>query len=75
MQAIPLKAHVKADGILDLRLSTGLPESDVDVVVVLEPANGSARSEAAAPGWPKGFFDRIYGSLANETLENWESNP
>jgi hypothetical protein len=57
MVTIPLKTRIRPDGTLDLRLPTGLPESDVEVVVVIQPA-------AAPSAWPEGLFERTYGAFA-----------
>jgi hypothetical protein len=63
MVAIPLRARLKPDGTLDLRVPTGLPESDVDVLVVVQPA-----AERVAH-WPEGFIDETYGAFADAPLE------
>jgi hypothetical protein len=63
MLTIPLRAHLKPDGILDLHLPTGLPEVDVEVLIIVQPA-----PELAA-GWPPGFFEETYGAFAEDPLE------
>jgi hypothetical protein len=62
MVTIPVKTRIQPDGTLDLRLSTGLPESDVEVVVVIQPA-------AAPSTWPEDFFERTYGAFAEHPIE------
>ncbi|MBV9303036.1 MAG: hypothetical protein JOY62_09005 [Acidobacteriaceae bacterium] len=58
MVIIPVKARLEADGILNLRIPTGLPGTDVEVVVVVQPL------EARANKWPEDFFQETYGALA-----------
>ena len=62
MVTIPVKTRIQADGTLDLRLPTGLPESDVEVVVVIQPA-------VAPSTWSEDFFDRTYGAFAEYPIE------
>ena len=38
MVTIPVKARLGADGVVSLRVSTGLPESNVEVVLTVRPA-------------------------------------
>lgn len=68
MVTIPLKAHLAADGTLNLQVRTGLPESDVDVVVMVEPAGKPANR------WPMGFIDETYGAFAASPLERPDQN-
>lgn len=63
MVTIPLKTRLKPDGTLNLEIATGLPESDVDVVVTVQPVS----SEPAA--WPAGFFPETYGAFSDSPLE------
>jgi hypothetical protein len=72
MQSIQLKGHVKADGTLELRVPTGLPESDVEVVVVVHPMHGEAGKRSPAErGWPPGYFERTAGCLADDPIQRW----
>lgn len=63
MVTIPLRTHLKPDGTLDLHVPTGLPEADVEVLVIVQPALGQAA------GWPPGFFEETYGAFAEDPLE------
>jgi len=60
MISIPAKAHVQPDGTLSLQVSTNLPESDVEVLVVVNPAIPSA--------WPPSYFEQTFGCTASEPL-------
>ena len=63
MLTIPIKTRLEPDGILTLRLPTGLPESDVEVVVIVQPVPDSVQN------WPDGFFEQTYGAFAEQPLE------
>ena len=51
-----------AAGILNLRLPTGLPEADVEVVVIVHPVDTNAQT------WPEDFFTETYGAFADHPL-------
>jgi hypothetical protein len=57
MVAFSMKTRLKPDGALDLHIATGLPESEVDVLVVVQPIG------EAATLWPAGFFTETYGAF------------
>jgi hypothetical protein len=59
MVTIPRKARLEADGALNLRVPMGLPESDVDVLIVLQPVGAHAN-----PG-PEDFFQETFEAFAN----------
>ena len=61
MKIIPLVGHIETDGTLDLKVQTGLEESDVDVVVTIKVRRSGK--------WPEGFIERTYGCLADDPIE------
>ena len=63
MVTIPFKTRLEPDGILSLRVPTGLPEADVEVVVVVQPL--PLRTEE----WPENFFNETYGAFAGSPIE------
>ena len=66
--------HIKADGSIDLHLMTALPESEVRVMIYIEPL--SEKQKIPTPeelGWPKGFFEHFAGCLADVDLEERHS--
>ena len=67
MVSISVKSRVKADGTLDLNVATGLPESEVEVLVVVQPLGAQEREN----GWPAGFFAQTYGCLRDDPL-TWD---
>ncbi len=57
MKPIVVRGHTEADGMLSLRVPTGVPEQDVEAVVVVSPICQSG----GGAGWPPGFFERTAG--------------
>jgi hypothetical protein len=69
MVAISAKGRVKGDGTLDLHVTTGLPETDVEVLLVLEPLVLKGQEPASrAGGWPEGYFEKTFGSLRGDPI-------
>ena len=64
---IPAKSRTTADGTLLLELPTGMPDAEVDVVIVIEPVRHAGR-EAPADEWPEGYFE-LFSSHADVELE------
>jgi hypothetical protein len=67
MQTIRVCERSGKDGVISLLIPAGRPETEFEVVVVLEPRNGAPTS--ADNGWPPGFLDRTFGSIDDETFE------
>jgi len=65
MTSISVKARVRPDGTLQLAVPTGLPESEVDVLLVIRPLDTGSASARSPRSWPAGFFDDTFGSLAD----------
>jgi hypothetical protein len=67
MTTFPQKARTDKDGTLSLAIATGFPDSEVEVVVVVERAGQGS----VAPGdeWPKGYFAETFGSLRGAGFE------
>lgn len=57
MTTFPVKTKTGADGTLHLTIPTGLPDAEVEVLVVVE-AKPAASSE-----WPPGVFETYFGAL------------
>lgn len=66
MTSFSVKTRVKPDGTLQVAVATGLPESDVDVLLVVRPFD--AGSGKGANSWPDEFFEQTYGCLAEDPL-------
>ena len=57
MQSLTLHTRVGKDGILKIETPIGLKDTELDVVLVLNPTGKEAKS------WPSGFFERTFGSI------------
>ena len=68
MTSFNLRTRVKADGTLQVVVPTGLPESDVDVLVVVRPLKVGGAIASSRSSWPEGFFDGTYGCLKDDPL-------
>ena len=71
-----VKSRLKVDGILELCVPTGLPESDVEVVIVVQLIPSAPQKESPEErGWPPEFFERTAGSLAEDPIKRWPQDP
>jgi len=69
MVTISAKGRVKDDGSLDLHVTTGLPETDVDVLLVLEPLAARIEKSASETGaWPAEYFEQTFGCLRKNPI-------
>ena len=68
MTSFSVKTRLKPDGTLQVAIPTGLPEADVDVLVVVRPLDAGGGTVAQSGSWPEDFFDKTYGCLAEEPL-------
>ena len=66
METIKLKTHIDDSGTLRLELPTQLANQNVEVLVVLQRLQEEPRD---ALGWPIGYFDEVYGILADDPIE------
>ena len=69
LKPITVRSHTGPDGSLKIRVPTSVRETDVEVVLVIRPVGPGGGSDEQAPGWPDGFLERMYGSLADAGLE------
>ena len=67
--SISVKARVRPDGALRLEVPTGLPETDVDVLIVVQAVGeGKGSSPETTRYWPEGFFEETSGCLSDDPL-------
>ncbi len=64
METITLHSRVGADGLLKLQVPVKLTNTDLEVVVIVQPAEPADQ----APDWPSGFFDEVAGGWRGEPL-------
>lgn len=67
MIAYPAKARTGSDGRLTLTVPTSIPNTDVDVLVVVDLQPSA--SPDLADEWPPGFLDKYFGALAGQGFE------
>jgi hypothetical protein len=53
-----------------------MQESDVEVVIVVQPIPRAAEKEPPeARGWPPEFFESTAGCLADDPIQRWPQDP
>ena len=68
MTSISVKTRVRPDGTLQVVVPTGLPESEVEVLLLIRPAQAGSTSTGPAQAWPADFFGNTFGCLADASL-------
>ena len=68
MISIQTKSHIGADGTLAVPVPTALRETDVEVMLIVQPMPWT-KNDPDENGWPPGFFEETYGSWQGEPLE------
>ncbi len=68
MQSITLRSHVGSDGILRLQVPVGITDTEVEVVVTIEPVRTPKPKTPEELGWSPGFFEKTFGSWEGEPL-------
>jgi len=61
IETIETCGHTTPDGVLNLSLNVGVSNAEVSVVVRVTPL--AAAGEVDGNGWPKGYLERIAGSM------------
>jgi hypothetical protein len=72
METFLLKRRVGQDGMLTIPIPDALRDKELEVLVVLQPVTTSDEAEIEKldeNGWPLGFFEETYGSLADDPIE------
>jgi hypothetical protein len=67
MISFRLRSHVGADGTLNVQVPTEFRETDVEVLVVLNPVLPS-NSTPSYGEWPDDYFESTYGCCKDEPL-------
>lgn len=68
MVSFSVKTRLMPDGTLQVAIPTGLPEADVDVLVIVNPLAGRGTRSTTSGSWPEEYFDKTYGCLAEDPL-------
>jgi len=71
MRSVQTKGTTGPDGVLSLAIQLGTPETEWDVVVIVQPRTAPPVPEkplvnGVHPDWPAGFFDEIAGKWEGE---------
>ncbi len=64
METITLHSRVGADGLLKLQVPVKATNTELEVVLVVQPV----APEAQKLGWPAGFFEEVAGGWQGERL-------
>ncbi len=64
METITLHSHVGADGLLKLQVPVKLTNTDLEVVLIMQPVTPVTQDL----GWPPGFFEEVAGGWRGELL-------
>ena len=64
METITLHSRVGADGLLKLQVPVNLTNTELDVVLIVQPVAAVEQDRA----WPPGFFEQTYGSFHDQPL-------
>lgn len=64
METITLHSRVGADGLLKLQVPVNLTNTELEVVLIVQPV----ASAAEGLGWPQGFFEEVAGGWKGELL-------
>jgi hypothetical protein len=66
MNTIAIKSHIGADGMLQLSIPTNMADSDVEILVVLQPLKPNINS---IKNWPEEFVQKTFGCLKDDPIE------
>lgn len=66
MQTLKVKARADEDGMIHLKIPTRNINQELEIVVVMQVV---ANELVDAMGYPIGYFDATYGSLADDLIE------
>jgi hypothetical protein len=69
MRSIFIRSRVGADGILHLDVPSGLVDTEVEIMVILQPVGQPDPGRTAELGWPPGFFEDVVGGWQGEPLK------
>ena len=68
MKIVHVRSHANSDGIIELNVPTGMPDTDLEVTVVLEPASPQLVPNLLdAERW-KEFISETAGSISDPSF-------
>jgi len=66
-RSFQIESRVGNDGVLALRVALSPADANVEVIVTIHPKSPPS-DQISASSWPPGYFEKTYGSLANDPL-------
>ena len=69
MHTLRVMERTGKDGVLHVSVLLGIPDAEYDIVLVVQPKE--TKPAATTPeelGWPPGYFESTFGSIADETF-------
>ena len=64
METFTLHSRVGADGLLKLQVPVKVTNTELEVVLIVQPVEPAGEKV----GWPPGFFEQTYGSFRDQPL-------
>jgi hypothetical protein len=75
MRSILIRSRVGADGILHLDVPSDLVETEVEVIVIVQPTTQSPAHRREDLVWSSDFFEGVVGKWQGEPLtREWEGH-
>ncbi len=71
METITLHSRVGADGLLKLQVPVNLTNTELEVVLIVQPVVSAGQEH----GWPPEFFKEVAGGWQGEPLLREEQGP
>ncbi len=62
MKSVTFRSHVGADGILNLQVSIGVTNIELEVMIIVQPLVQLEVETSARVGWMPSFFEEVIGS-------------
>lgn len=68
MKSISFRSHVGADGMLNLQVPVGITNTELEVMVIVQPLVQPEVETSSYAGWLPGFFEEVIGNWGGEPL-------
>lgn len=71
MESIKLNSHVGEDGVLQLQIPVSMKNTDLEVMVIIQPAssNSTVPKASEALGYSREFLEQVVGGWEEELLD------
>ena len=64
METIRVRSRSNAEGILHIDVPVNLKDTELDVILTIEPVSPAQKGK----GYPPGFFEQTYGSCQDDPI-------